>query len=162
MGALEAILGLGALIGVGYYVIQLANKTPISIPFLTPPAPPEVLTVPPLPPPATPPISNPTPPPSSTTTTKTKKPSNKQQEKQQEPESDAPQTPILTPTSSEMTSPNVIGTGFTFNVVGDLDDNALAAATATNLCGGNPTLVLIIGDFALSNPVIPRNGGLGQ
>ena len=54
----------------------------------------------------------------------------------------------LTPTSSEMTSPNVIGTGFTFNVVGDIDDNALAAATATNLCGGNPTLTLIIGDFS--------------
>lgn len=59
-----------------------------------------------------------------------------------------PKQPILTPTTSEMTSPNVAGTAFTFNVVGDLDDNALAAATATNLCGSNPTVVLIIGDFA--------------
>lgn len=86
--------------------------------------------------PAPPPAEPPTPP---AATTNTKQPPTKSQQKQQ---------PILTPTNSEMTSPNVAGTAFTFNVVGDIDDNALAAATAQNLCGSNPTVVLIIGDFA--------------
>ena len=70
--------------------------------------------------------------------------SNKQKE-------EGPENPILTPTTKDMTSPNVAGSAFTFNVVGDLDDNALAAATAKNLCGDNPTLTMIIGDFAYHN-----------
>lgn len=53
--------------------------------------------------------------------------------------------PIITPTNSDMTSPNVAGTSFTFNVVGDVDHTP---ATAVNLCSSNPTLVMIIGDFA--------------
>jgi hypothetical protein len=59
-------------------------------------------------------------------------------------------SPILIPTTSEMTSPDVVNTQFTFNIVGDVDDNALAAATANNLCGGTtpPTLAIIVGDFA--------------
>ena len=44
-----------------------------------------------------------------------------------------------------MTSPNVAGTAFTFNVVGDVDETP---ATATNLCGQNPTLAIFVGDFA--------------
>lgn len=64
-----------------------------------------------------------------------------------------PSSPIakLVPGTSNATAPNVAGTAFTFNVVGDLDDNALALATATNLCGTAPTLVMIIGDFAYHN-----------
>lgn len=62
------------------------------------------------------------------------------------PSSSSSSSPIV-PTS-QATSPNVPGTALTFTVVGDIDDNALAAQTAQNLCGGNPTVVLIIGDFA--------------
>ena len=77
MGALEAILGLGALLGVGYYVIQLANKTPISIsiPFLTPDV--SALTVPHYLLLVVPPKSTSS---ATTTNTKPKTPSNKQQE----------------------------------------------------------------------------------
>ena len=53
--------------------------------------------------------------------------------------------PNLTPTTKDMTSPNVAGTAFTFNVVGDVD---YYDGTGQNLCGSNPTLVLIIGDFS--------------
>lgn len=53
--------------------------------------------------------------------------------------------PIVTPTTENMTSPNVAGTAFTFSVVGDID---YFDGTAQNLCGDNPTAVLIIGDFS--------------
>jgi calcineurin-like phosphoesterase family protein len=135
MGAIEAILGLGALLGVGYYVIQLANKTPISIPFITPDV--SALAVPPLPTPAVVPPS-----PSTSSATDTTKPKSSSSNKKQ-PE--VTKEEILTPNTSEMTSPNVAGTSFTFNVVGDID---YYEGTGQNLCGDNPTVALIIGDFS--------------
>jgi hypothetical protein len=54
----------------------------------------------------------------------------------------------LVPSKSDMTSPNVAGTAFTFNVVGDVDETP---ATATNLCGSSPTLAIFVGDFAYHN-----------
>jgi hypothetical protein len=51
----------------------------------------------------------------------------------------------LFPTTAQATSPNVGGSAFTFNVVGDIDHTP---ATGTNLCGTPPTLAIIIGDFA--------------
>jgi len=56
-----------------------------------------------------------------------------------------PKKEIITPSTSEMTSPNVVGSQFTFNVVGDID---YFNGTAQNLCGDNPTITLIIGDFS--------------
>ena len=52
---------------------------------------------------------------------------------------------IPLPDTSNMTNPNVPGTQFTFNVVGDID---YYEGTGQNLCGGNPSLALIIGDFS--------------
>jgi len=136
MGAFEAILGLGALLGVGYYVIQIASKSPLSNPLAVPPLPtPSV--VPPSPSPS-PPVSN-----------KPKSSNGSKKQPTPEPEADIPKEPeILTPTNSEMTSPNVAGTAFTFNVVGDVDETP---ATATNLCGTSPSLAIFVGDFAYHN-----------
>ncbi len=147
MGAFEAILGLGALIGVGYYVIQIANKAPINNPLALLPLSTSTVVTPPAP------VSNPP---------STSKPKSSGGSKKQPSVPVESTGEILAPSTSEMTSPNVAGTAFTFNVVGDLDDNALAAQTATNLCGQNPTIALIIGDFDYQKPCNPQKWWTGS
>ena len=133
MGILETlaiVAGAGVVMYYGYSIVlsKLNQQSQM--------APPQLIA-PPSPLPPTPPMT-PSPP-----TNTIQEPTNEEKPKQGKKEE-----PIVLPTNSEMTSPNVAGTQFTFNVVGDIDDNALAAATATNLCGDNPTVTLIIGDFA--------------
>lgn len=144
MGAFEAILGLGALLGIGYYVISIANKTPISIPFITPP----ISTTPSSS--SSQPLITPTP---SSPSTNTIKPNVNSSSNKKPVSINEPKSPILTPNTSEMTNPNVVGTGFTFNVVGDVD---YYEGTGQNLCGQNPTIALIIGDFDYAKPCNPQ------
>lgn len=105
--------------------------------------------VPPLapftPPPAQTPVSTPNSPSTNTITEPTKE--------KEKPISKPKSEPIVLPTTSEMTSPDVAGTSFTFNVVGDID---YFEGTGQNLCGDNPTVALIIGDFDYGKPCNPQ------
>ena len=139
MGALEAILGLGALLGVGYYVIQMANASSSGM-RPPPPAAAPAPNIQYIPAPATTPSNTPAPP-----STPTPPPAPKSSGSKKPATTTKPKKEILTPTTSEATSPNVAGTAFTFNVVGDID---YTDKTGQNLCGDNPTLTMIIGDFS--------------
>lgn len=66
------------------------------------------------------------------------------------PQQPQPQQPIYFPTNSEITNPAVASSSFTFNVVGDSRSDDTAAGRC--VCGDNPTLVLLTGDFMQGGP----------